>query len=100
MAQKVKEKNFLSMAKNARQWRRRRRHRFDPWIRKISWRRKWKPTPVFLPGESHGQRILQATVHGVTGVGHDLVTKLQQQILVLAIPVLLSGSDGKESACS
>ena len=28
------------------------RHRFDPW------RRKWQPTPVFLPGESHGQRSL------------------------------------------
>ena len=30
------------------------RHRFDPWIRKIPWRRKWQPTPVFLPGEFHG----------------------------------------------
>ena len=34
------------------------RHRFDPQVRKISWRRKWQPTPIFLPGESHGQRIL------------------------------------------
>ena len=34
------------------------RCRFDPWVRKIPWRRKWKPTPVFLPGNSHGQRIL------------------------------------------
>ena len=31
---------------------------FDPWIRKIPWRRKWQPTPVFLPGESHGWRSL------------------------------------------
>ena len=31
---------------------------FDPWVRKIPWRRKWKPTPVFLPGESHGWRSL------------------------------------------
>ena len=30
----------------------------DSWVRKIPWRRKWKPTPVFLPGESHGQRSL------------------------------------------
>ena len=29
----------------------------DPWV-KISWSRKWQPTPVFLPGESHGQRSL------------------------------------------
>ena len=35
-----------------------RRHGFDPWVRKIPWRRKWQPTPVFLPGESHGQRSL------------------------------------------
>jgi len=31
---------------------------FDPWVGKIPWRRKWQPTPVFLPGESHGQRSL------------------------------------------
>ena len=31
---------------------------FNPWVRKISWRRKWQPTPVFLPGKSHGQRSL------------------------------------------
>ena len=30
----------------------------DPWVRKIPWRRKWQPTPAFLPGESHGQRSL------------------------------------------
>ena len=32
----------------------RRRHGFDPWVGKIPWRRKWQPTPVFLPGISHG----------------------------------------------
>ena len=31
---------------------------FDSWVEKIPWRRKWQPTPVFLPGESHGQRSL------------------------------------------
>ena len=35
-----------------------RRHGFGPWVRKIPWRRKWQPTPVFLPGESHGQGSL------------------------------------------
>ena len=35
-----------------------RRQRFDLWVEKIPWRRKWQPTPVFLPGESHGQRSL------------------------------------------
>ena len=36
-----------------------RRRRFDPWIRKTPWRRKWQPIPVFLPGKSHGQRSLE-----------------------------------------
>ena len=40
------------------QCRRHKRHRFDPWVRKIPWIRAWQPTPVFLPGESHGQRSL------------------------------------------
>ena len=30
----------------------------NPWVGKIPWRRKWQPTPIFLPGESHGQRSL------------------------------------------
>ena len=34
------------------------RCRFNPWVRKIPWRKKWQPTPVFLPGKSHGQRSL------------------------------------------
>ena len=32
--------------------------RFDPWVRKIPWRKKWLPTPGFLPGDFHGQRSL------------------------------------------
>ena len=32
------------------------RPRFEPWVGKILWRRKWQPTPVLLPGKSHGQR--------------------------------------------
>ena len=31
----------------------------DPWVGKIPWRRAWQPTPVFLPGEAHGQRRLE-----------------------------------------
>ena len=34
------------------------RHGLDPWVRKIPWRRARQPTPVLLPGESHGQRSL------------------------------------------
>jgi len=32
--------------------------RFNPWLSKIPWRRKWRPTLVFLPGKLHGQRSL------------------------------------------
>ena len=35
-----------------------RRPEFNPWVRKIPWRRKWQPTPVFLPGKSHGWQSL------------------------------------------
>ena len=38
---------------------------------KIPGRRKWQPTPILLPGESHGERSLQATVHGVAKSQHD-----------------------------
>ena len=34
------------------------RPRFDSWFEEIPWRREWQPTPVFLPGEFHGQRSL------------------------------------------
>ena len=48
------------------QCRRCRRCRFDPWVGKIPWRRKWQPTPAFLPGKSHGQwSLVGYIVHGV-----------------------------------
>ena len=40
------------------QCRRCKRCGFDPWARKITWRRTWQPTPILLPGESHGQKSL------------------------------------------
>ena len=40
------------------QFKRQKRCRFDPWVRKIPRRRAWQLTPVFLPGEVHGQRSL------------------------------------------
>ena len=46
---------WLSGKESACQYRRR---RFGPWVGKIPWERKWQPTPVFLPGESHGLRRL------------------------------------------
>ena len=49
---------WLSGKESACQCRRHRRHGFDPWDGKISWRRKWQSTPGFLLGKSHGQRSL------------------------------------------
>ena len=61
---------------SACQCRRRRRWGFDPWVGKIPCRRKWQPTPVFLPRESHGQRSLAGcSPWGCRRVKHDLVTK-------------------------
>ena len=45
------------------QCRRCKRYKFDYWISKIPWNKKWKPIPVFLPGKFHGQKSL--AVHGV-----------------------------------
>ena len=56
-----------------------RRHRFDPYAGKIPWRRA--PTPVFLPGKSHGQRNLAGYIpRGHERVGHDLATEQQQAL--------------------
>ena len=49
---------WLSGKESVCQCRRHRRFGFYLWVRKIAWRRKWQPTPVFLPGKSHGQRSL------------------------------------------
>ena len=48
------------------QCRRHKRWGFNPWVRKTLWRRKWQPSPVFLPGNSMDRRAWWGTVHGVT----------------------------------
>ena len=48
-----------------------RRWKFDPWVRKIPWRRKWKPTPVFLPGKFHDQGSLTVYSVGSQRIGHN-----------------------------
>ena len=58
-----------------------RRCRFNPWVRKIPWRRKWQPTPVFLPGKSHRQSSLEGYSPWDCRVRHELMTKQQQHIL-------------------
>ena len=49
---------WLSGKETACRYKRYKRHGFDPWAGEIFWRREWQPTPVFLPGEFHGQRSL------------------------------------------
>ena len=55
----------------------------DPWVRKIPWRGKWQPTPVSLPGESHGRRSLVG--HSPRGhrVRHDRATSFSSFLPVL-----------------
>ena len=58
-----------------------RRCGFNPWAWKIPRRRKWLPTPVFLPRQSHRRRSLAGfSPWRCKRVGHDLVTKQQQMI--------------------
>ena len=59
-------KNPPANAGDARAW------GFNPWVGKILWRRKWQPSPVFLPGKSHGQRSLE----GYCPQGHKSQTWL------------------------
>ena len=62
---------------------------FDPWVGKIPWRRKRQPTPVFLPGKSHGQRSL--IVHGVA----KSQTQLSELIIIIRHMDFPGSSDGK-----
>ena len=57
---------------------------FHPWVRKIPWRREWWPTPVFLPGEFHGQRSLE----GYSSWGHkgsDTTERLTLSVIYIHI---------------
>ena len=57
-----------------------RRLEFYPWVKKIPWRREWQPTPVLLPGESHGQRSLP----GYSPLGRkesDMAEQLSQNLM-------------------
>ena len=66
----------------ARQCGRHRGRRLDPWVRKIPWRRKWQPTPVFLPWKLQGQRRLM----GYSPWGHkepDVTERLTRFLFLL-----------------
>ena len=76
---------WLSGKESACQCRRYKRCQFDPWVGKIPWRRKWQPTPVFLPGESHGQRSLVGYSPWGHRVRHDWVTEHTHTYAVITI---------------
>ena len=65
---------WLSCKEAACQCPRHKRHGFDPWVRKTPWIRKWQPTPVFLPGQSHGWRSLVGSMVSQR-VEHDWTTE-------------------------
>ena len=54
---------------------------FHPWVGKIPWRSAWQPTPIFLPGKSHGQRSLAGY--------NPWVTKNQTQLKQLSTSMVL-----------
>ena len=68
------------------QCRRHGRHRFSPWVRKISWRTAWQPSPVFLPGQRHGQKSLVG--YSPQGRTESEMTEVTQHEV------------GKDSACN
>ena len=53
-----------------------RKPRFDPWVRNMPWRRKWQPTPVSLPGKSHGQIDEPGRVHSMESEDSDTTERL------------------------
>ena len=60
----------------------RRRCGFDPWVRKIPWRRQWQPTPVFLPGKPPQRRLAGYKMWCHKSVRHDSVTKQQHRTYI------------------
>ena len=64
---------------------------FNPWVRKIPWRREWPPTPVFLPGESHRQRSLA----GYSPWGHKELDTTKR--LTLSLSASISSSSASRS---
>ena len=69
-----------------------------PAIRKILWRRKWQPAPVFLPGETHGQRSLV----GYSPCGHkksDGTERLRLSLHMCLSTCVFTHADCKERTC-
>ena len=63
------------------------RCKFDAWVEMIPWRRKWQPTPVFLPGNFYRQRTLAGySLWGCKRVRHNWAqaqTEFQEAVVSL-----------------
>ena len=79
-----------------------RKYVLSPWVGRPPWRRKWQPTPVFLPGKSHGQGSLVGySPWGLKRVRHDLVSKQQQHPYIIFITASIGNweNNGSQSEC-
>ena len=71
------------------------RHWVSPWARKIPWRRKEQPTPIFLPGKSHGQgSLVDYRPLGHKRVGHEL-----KQLNTILITLIFSHMAQQQRIC-
>ena len=89
---------WLSDKESACQCRRVKRHGFNPWVRKIPWRRKWQPTPALLPGNLHAQKSLVGyRPWSLKRVRHDLATQPQNNYEMAFKSSELCGQQGIKS---
>ena len=86
----------FSGKESACQWR---RHGFDSWVVIFPWRRVWQPAPVFLPGESYGQRSLAGSM-GLQKSGHDwaIQTWMRKNLQYLTNTMVHNGHSIMEAA--
>ena len=63
---------------------------FDPWVRKIPWRRTGQSAPVFLPGESHGRRSLVGYTRGLSLVVESRACSL---VAVFGLLIVVASPD-------
>ena len=71
---------------------------FDPWVGNISWRRAWQPTPVFLPGESQGQRSLAGYSPWVAEGAWETATTSKEGNRCANYPLLTRGGSDKNKS--
>ena len=65
------------------------RHGFNPWVRKILWRREWLPTPVFLPGEFHGLRSLVGYIESMGSKELGMTERLTLSLSIRSATIIL-----------